>query len=92
MVEASVPIVLCHVHYALSSQASNLPSREEYEIRRAISIQQRDVPSKTVEQYSMPALKVFKTRFFGFSTRPFGGDDLQLVCILFGLLRLIQFM
>uniref|UniRef100_A0A7S2P2B1 sn-1-specific diacylglycerol lipase n=1 Tax=Skeletonema marinoi TaxID=267567 RepID=A0A7S2P2B1_9STRA len=39
----------------------------------------------------MPALQVFQTRFFGFSTRPFAGDDLHLVCILVGSLRLIQF-
>lgn len=35
----------------------------------------------------MPALVIFRN----FTTRPFGGDDLHIVCIILGLYRLIQF-
>ena len=35
----------------------------------------------------MPALVIFRN----FTTRPFGGDDLHIVCLILGLYRLIQF-
>lgn len=35
----------------------------------------------------MPALAVFRK----FTTRPFGGDDLHIVCLILGVYRLIQF-
>ena len=36
----------------------------------------------------MPALTVFRT----FTTKPFAGDDLQIVCAVLGTYRFIQLM